>query len=127
MKQITYEQDWMFVARAMVAYQNVEDGFWQLNVMTECVTAPVPTPVAGARAETLPGHIVRITGIQLRQVPALGFMCFEVKNGRVLTTVEVTNNGADRDTGGPQESGGATGTDSGPTRVSLPPTYAAGF
>lgn len=130
MKQITYEQDWMFVARAMVAYLNVEDGFWQLNLTTECVTLPIPTPVAGARAETLPGHIVRMTGVQLRQVPNLGFMCFEVKGGYVVPVPypgEATDNGADRSESGPQEGGGAVGTHSGSITGGGPPPIVAGF
>lgn len=88
MKQVTYNIDWMTIAGALIATHDVEDGFWQLNIRTESLTGLMPTPTDGAVPMVLPGHMVRITGLQLTNVPSLEFMSYQVKDGKI---VEVGN------------------------------------
>lgn len=106
MKSITYDFDWWHIFTGLVDLYGLEDGFWQVTMNTECVTIPFPAPVVGAREAILPGHLVRITGLQLKKVPNLGFMCFEVEGGGVI-------NGFDTNQRGPKESSGIIGENSG--------------
>jgi hypothetical protein len=116
MRHITYDYDWKAIARAMVTYFGIEDGYWQINMTTESISMPLPQPVDNAHPDILPGHMVRITGIQLRKVPEMGIMCIQVRGGYVIEEKDAI----DTDQRGPQESGGSIGEDSGSTPVSYP-------
>ncbi len=118
MKQISYDFDWISIAGALIGFMresgDLEDGYWQININTECVTLPFPAPAVGARETVLPGHVVRITGLQLRKVPNLGFMCVEVRNGLI---VEI-GDGSNTNQRGSEKSSGSFGEDSELVRTS---------
>lgn len=107
MKQVTYNIDWLTLAGALKASQDIEDGFWQLSINTESVTTLLPALADGAVQMVLPGHAVRILGFQLTKAPHLGFMCFQVENG-LITEVGFDLN---RNQNGPIESGEGVGGD----------------
>jgi hypothetical protein len=95
MKQITYDFDWMTIAGALVGSLRtsggVEDGFWQICVITESLTAEIAAPAPEATQQVLPGHLVRIKGIRLQRVSNLGPMCIQVSNG-LITEVGIGSN-----------------------------------
>lgn len=127
MKQVSYNFDWSVIAAALVerakAFYGIEDGYWQIGLTTESVTSFFPAPVDGAIKMVLPGHLIRITGMQLTKVPNLGSMCVKVENGFV-TDVDTTTNTNQH---GSQESSGSAGKDSRPPREIFMSPIAAGF
>ena len=99
MKQVTYNIDWMTVAGALIATHDVEDGFWQLNIRTESITALLAAPTDGAIKMVMPGHMVRIIGFQLTKVPSLEFMSYQVKDGQIVEVgdgVNTNNSGSEQ-------------------------------
>lgn len=122
MKQVTYDFDWMLIIAAIVhEYElDVEDGFWKLEPLTETLTGNFPRTYVEQKDVVVPGQVVRIMGFRLSSAQGFGPMTIQIKGGQILY-------GPDTDQRGPEESSGATGTDSGPARISLPPTYAPGF
>lgn len=127
MKQVSYNFDWNALAQALVTraayFYGIDDGFWQIGLTTESVTSSFPAPVDGAVKMVLPGHLIRITGIQLTKVPKLGFMCVEVSAGKVID-VNTTSNTNQH---GPEAGSGPTGENSGPAREMFMSPIAAGF
>lgn len=112
MKQVTYNIDWLTLAGALIAAHDVEDGFWQLTIRTESLTGLMPTPTDGAIPMVLPGHMTRITGLQLTKVPSLEFMSYQVKNGQIVEIGNGLNsNNSGSDSGG--EGSGENSPDSG--------------
>lgn len=108
MKQITHDFGWHALAWALVAEENVEDGFWQINIITETLTTVFPPPGEGALDMILPGQLTRVRGVQFRKVPEMGFMCVEVRDGQIVRDGFAFNT----DQRGPEESGGSPGEDS---------------
>lgn len=109
MKQVTYELDWLTVVGAIVGSQKVDNGFWQVNLITEAATLGIPPFIEGAANLILPGHIVRVRGFQLKKVPNLDPSSVEVKNGLIVEVGFDSYRNQDR----PIEGGSSPGENSG--------------
>jgi hypothetical protein len=122
-KQIAYDFDLMTLVGALVACEEIEDGFWEVNLNTECVTMGFPGVVPAAEQTFLPGHLIRVKGVRLLRVFQLSNMSIEVKNG-LITEVGFALNTYQRR---PEEGGGGSGENSGPAPDGYPTPAAAGF
>jgi hypothetical protein len=84
---------------------DVEDGYWQLGLLTESVTAHYGQMFREQRLEVFPGHLVRILGLRLVKVPEMGPLTIEIRDGMVCPVKGDFFDGIDRDSSGPVESG----------------------
>lgn len=91
MKQVSYDFDMRQITKALVCYiPGLEDGCYRWEFHSESVTASVPRVYVEQREGSLPGHIVRITGIKVTRLALEGLPAqkddtfFIVKNGEVI-------------------------------------------
>lgn len=112
MKQVRFDFDMFNIMFSLLRDRNdLEDGYWEMSVQTESISASFPQMLQGQRPEVLPGHLVRITGIQMNKMLNPSPLTVEVRDGLVVIPREdplpiqgELFDGIDRDKSGPVES-----------------------
>ena len=91
MKQVTYDFSIQQITLALISHcPEIEDGDYKWLLQTESVSSSIPRVFVEQSPGTLPGHIVRITGLKVIRLLGEGIPAqkddtfFTIKNGEVL-------------------------------------------
>src|SRR5262245_20665929 len=102
MKQVTYQfslED--LAARLINPIPDVEDGYWQIVPLFETASpAVIPQMYPGQLEATLPGVIIRMSGITINKVEGPGPFTYKVEDKYLVKD----SDGVNRDQSGSEQS-----------------------
>lgn len=116
MKEVTHNFNWEQVIAALINEysEDIEDGFWQLGVISQYIGLYHPDQVG----EGVPSNLQRMTGVRLTKVNEWFPNTVYLEKGRIFY-------GSTGDTSRPEQSSPTAGEDSGPTGGDSAPSDSA--